>query len=87
MQAYDINRSLGVIGFRFAIPEVKDRVVENLRLLIPEGLQIDSMQMNVLNFAVAQLCQAKDAASIDWLALINFADNVCRLYDAGYLKK
>ena len=65
---------------------VKTRVIENLKLLIPKGVQAGVPQMNVINFTVAQLCRETEVAKIDWLGVTTLASNICNLWNAGFLK-
>jgi hypothetical protein len=85
MPTVDIHESIGTNVPSLDL-HVKERIVENLKLLIPPGINVGLTQMNIINFAVNRLCRAKDINQIDWPAVIGLAADVCKLWNSGFLK-
>jgi hypothetical protein len=68
-------------------PNVEAAVLGNLRLLIPAGYYTTQARMNLLNFAVGQLCKAKVVAEIDWVSLVHLTADISILSSSGVLRK
>lgn len=82
----NIRESIGENVPSSANLAVKAIVVENLKLLIPEGYEADVTKMNILNLAVNQLCRAEKTELIDWLALNNLASNILNFWSGDWLE-
>ena len=58
---------------------VQERVIESLRILIPYGMHDYPQNVNIYNFAVAQLCKAQSIEEIDWVGVVNLATSIASL--------
>ena len=64
---------------------IREAVLSNLRLLIPEGSIANKHKLNVVGFAVGQLCKVESYADIDWVAVTGLASDISTLLKNGFL--
>lgn len=65
---------------------VTDEVINQLKKLIPSGISVSAEAWDIFAQAIQQLCSAISRLDIDSLALVNLANNIQGLWNAGWLK-
>ena len=65
---------------------VTDEVINQLKKLIPSGISVSAEAWDVFAQAIQQLCSARSEVYLDSLALVNLANNIQGLWNAGWLK-
>ena len=68
-------------------PQVGVRVLGSLKTLIQPGMLASQEKMNIINFAVTQLCQAKSVEDIDWVRVVGLAADINGLWNWGGLRE